>query len=61
MTEPNVTLVDFLEALKAQAAVEQDPNVRKILNSALNTLGRDLLAHFTAEDVKGAADALEEV
>jgi hypothetical protein len=30
--------------------------VRKILNSALNTLGRDLLAHFTAEDVKGAAD-----
>ncbi len=54
MTEPNVTLVDFLEALKAQAAVEKNPAVRKILNSALNTLGKDLLAHFTAEDVKGA-------
>ena len=54
MTEPTVTLVDFLEALKAQIAVERDPRVRKILSRALDTLGKDLLAHFTAEDVKGA-------
>ena len=56
MEETNVTLVDFLEALKAQIDVERDPKVRKILSRALDALGKDLLAHFTAEDVKGAAD-----
>ena len=56
MEETTVTLVDFLEALKAQIAVERDPRVRKILSRALDTLGKDLLAHFTAEDVKGADD-----
>jgi hypothetical protein len=56
MTEPTVTLVDFLNALNAQTEAEQDPKVRKILSRALDVLGKDLLAHFTAEDVKGAAD-----